>query len=720
MPANWVKKGWRASLKRNMFTGTLTNSPKSIGILAAVPSNNGLTNFYRSTMLICVISFLIVSLAWVPGQAAQPSSGQMPIGQVQGRGMGSTQIGQRVHLRGVVTGLQEDENARGARFYTVFIQDVPGTEDGDPETSDGIPLFFATSRPAIAIGDVINVSGEVIEYYGLTEIDFRDLMWAVEARNHPLPQPVELDPPVDNLAAADYFEKFEGMLVKLPKSIVVGPTHEACGFAAVRADGPPFRVLKHTINEPGGQVINVLHYTDVNCDSFPLVNFGDELEGISGPLTYHFEQFKIVQQDPLSVEVTQKPAALTPEIEKLGIGQISLVTFNLDNFFDSINDTDTTAEPILDSVALGVKKDKLAYAIGNALGCPTLIGVQEVENSNMLTELADMLDEPCNFRYVVSHQEAPDARGSDLAVMSDPRHVLVTNVNQKQACTALDTGVSDPNITCSGGMQPLFSRPPLQVDVLIDDVPLTIIVNHFKSKRGGEAGTFDRRMEQAEHLKRLTQTLLSKDNGSAIAVVGDFNDYYQSPVMEELTTDDYLMDILNIVPEDERYSYIFDGYSQLIDWILVSPSLIPRIVSVKIVHVNADFHDGLAEKTGELEISYRSSDHDIPLVILQMIEAKDLSPFVTPTIGRTPMPAVILTSTVTSMIDPTSIFEKQEVTASLAEPLVVTQTADRRIDSSTKPEKNWPTEAEFRIGIIILITTAGAGIVALLWYRSRS
>jgi hypothetical protein len=304
--------------------------------------------------------------------------------------------------------------------------------------------------------------------------------------------------------------------------------------------------------------------------------------------------------------------------------------------------------------------------------------------------------------------------------MSDPRHILVTNLDQKQTCTALDTGVIDTNVTCSRGAQPLFSRPPLQVDVLVDGVPLTIIVNHLKSKRGGEAETFERRMAQADHLQSLTRSLLSEDNGLAIAVVGDFNDYYQSPVMEELTTDGYLLDILYIIPNDERYSYIFDGYSQLIDWILVSPSLIPKMVSVQIVHVNADFHNDLSEKTGELEISYRSSDHDIPLVILQMIEAQDQSPVITPTIRVTPLPELQMVPTGTVENNPTRNVEKQEVITSSSEPRPVTQTADNRIDGNRKPEEKWPAEAEIRIAVIILVAVTGAGIVALILYRSRS
>jgi len=663
-------------------------------------------------------------VAWSPGLAAQSGSGRIPIGQVQGRGSHSPQIGQTVHLRGIATGVREDENARGARFYTVFIQDVPGTEDGDPETSDGIPLFFGASRPAIAIGDVINVSGVVTEFYGLTEIDFRDLRWVVEARNHPLPEAIELDPPVGNLAAADYYEQFEGMLVSLPMSVVVGPTHAACGFAAVRDDGPPFRVFKHQIDEAGGHVINVLHHTDVNCDSFPSVNFGDKIEGINGPLTYHFEQFKIVLQDPLSVQVTNNPADTPPHINKLEVGQISLVTFNLDNYFDSVNDTDTETEPILDSASLNVKKDKLAYAIASALGCPTLIAVQEVEHGNLLTDLAEILEEPCNFRYEVTHRDAPDARGSDLAMMSDPRHVQVTNVFQKQGCTTLDTGVSDSDFACAGGEQPLFSRPPLQVDVLVDEFPLSIIVNHLKSKRGGEAETFVRRMAQAEHLHSLARSLLSEDNSSAIAVVGDFNDYYQSPVMEQLTATGYLLDILNIVPEDERYSYIFDGYSQLIDWILVSPSLMPKIASVQIVHINSDYHDALSEKSGVLEIFHRSSDHDIPLIVLQMKDVRERSPVIPPTIGPTPFPDVqghiAPTGTIEIEVIPTSTIEKKEAITPSSEPFKATQTAVTSVENSSRQEENLPAGTEFHIGIILLAIAIGAGMVALFWHRSNS
>jgi hypothetical protein len=56
------------------------------------------------------------------------------------------------------------------------------------------------------------------------------------------------------------------------------------------------------------------------------------------------------------------------------------------------------------------------------------------------------------------------------------------------------------------------------------------------------------------------------------------------------------------VPAEERYSYIFNGNSQALDHIFVSPAL-SRLAELEYIHVNAEFADK----------SERASDHD-PLV----------------------------------------------------------------------------------------------------------
>jgi hypothetical protein len=83
-----------------------------------------------------------------------------------------------------------------------------------------------------------------------------------------------------------------------------------------------------------------------------------------------------------------------------------------------------------------------------------------------------------------------------------------------------------------------------------------------------------------------------------------------------LTGDPELVDILRIVPEMQRYTYIFDGERQLIDWILVSPLLERRVVSANILHVNAAYSNALRYDVTPDGLPFRSSDHDIPIVVL--------------------------------------------------------------------------------------------------------
>ena len=64
-----------------------------------------------------------------------------------------------------------------------------------------------------------------------------------------------------------------------------------------------------------------------------------------------------------------------------------------------------------------------------------------------------------------------------------------------------------------------------------------------------------------------------------------------------------LINTTNLIPEDERYSFIFQGNSQSLDHILLSDSL-ANGAEVDIVHVNTEF----------AETPQRASDHD-PIVV---------------------------------------------------------------------------------------------------------
>ena len=153
------------------------------------------------------------------------------------------------------------------------------------------------------------------------------------------------------------------------------------------------------------------------------------------------------------------------------------------------------------------------------------------------------------------------------------------------------------------------SRKPLAGEFVFKGRTVFVIANHFNSK-GGDQPTHGRfqpptrssevqRAKQATVLRGFVDQLLAADRNANIVVAGDLNDYPFSPAVQTLTAGGALKDLIASVPEAERYSYVFEGQSQVLDHILASKA--PRGVDYDVVHINAEFAD-------------QASDHD-PQVI---------------------------------------------------------------------------------------------------------
>ncbi|MEZ4512730.1 MAG: lamin tail domain-containing protein [Chloroflexota bacterium] len=543
-----------------------------------------------------------------------------PIGTIQSRRDASPLLNQTVTFRGIVTGLHADRNASGITYYTLFVQDLPGTEDGDPATSDGIAVFMGRRRPTVQLGDQVRVSGQITEFFGLTEVDDNNIEVRVEASGLPLPDPLPLP-------LAGDLEPLEGMRVMVAETaVVVNPTYRSCGFAVRTTPGRP---LRQQASDVVGGIVPVLHHSESDgCGDFPDLKTGDQVSGLVGPLTYNFDEFKIVLQQPDALTIAAAPLPPVPTPPAVGEQQFSLASFNVENLFDTVDDTGDDAEPKPTTAQLAAKEGKIAQTIALVLGCPTLLGVQEVENGALLEQIAARLEPDCGFRYTITHRESADGRGIDVALLSDPRRVMVVSAELRQGCTRIATGIVDGSIVCGAGEQPLFSRPPLEVVVEINGRFYTLLINHFKSKRGGEAETAPRRLAQAQHVNGLVNEQLSADPEARIIVLGDLNDYEGSPstlAMQE--PNGRLANALALIPDAQRYSFIFGGVSQLIDAILLSSTLAEELVTATILHVNADFPDSWS---ADPDLLFRSADHDPPLVVLALPVEEAILP--TPTV----------------------------------------------------------------------------------------
>ena len=543
-----------------------------------------------------------------PETAAANTVTYRAIGEIQGPGDTSPLINQIVTFRGIVTGAREDQNAAGVIYYTLFVQDSPGLEDSDSATSDGIAVFLGRQPPTFQPGDLVTVTGQVTEYFGLTEIDDTGLSIVPEGTLQTLPAPVVLDIPLDPAAATDYLESLEGMLVTTGEMLpVVGPAHAGCGFAL-----GPTPDSKRPIRSSGQEAITpqvlVLSRSDVECSDLPSVKSGDRVSGAGGPLTFLFDHYNIVQQDNGQLSAEFAPLSNPAVLSAAADGTMRVATMNLDNFL--------TPASASGAVENEIRRRKLTYSIGLTLGCPELIGVQEVETELLMRELAGEAAGLCGFTYEVTHLDSADSRGIDVALFSDPRRIKIRSAQLRQTCSAISTGIYDRTIQCPGEEDPLFSRPPLEVALLADGERLTVIVNHFKSKREGEEETTTRRLAQAAHVNSLVRERLAGDPQSAVIVLGDFNDYVLSDAWQRLVEGGVLIDATERVPAEERYSYIFDGISQLVDGILVSPGLAHRVKEAAIVHVNADYPAAFALDESQAALPFHASDHDPVLVTL--------------------------------------------------------------------------------------------------------
>jgi predicted extracellular nuclease len=97
------------------------------------------------------------------------------------------------------------------------------------------------------------------------------------------------------------------------------------------------------------------------------------------------------------------------------------------------------------------------------------------------------------------------------------------------------------------------------------------------------------RIAQAQAVKDLVDTILACNPHANLIVLGDLNDFQCAPPVETLQGD-VLTNLMQVLPPQEQYSYVFEGNSQVLDQMLVSAHLcIPGSRAYAVVHSNAEF-----------------------------------------------------------------------------------------------------------------------------------
>jgi uncharacterized repeat protein (TIGR01451 family) len=529
---------------------------------------------------------------------------------IQGSGKASPLEGKSVTTQGVVIGFFEGNYSAGGTFDGFFLQDPAG--DGNPATSDGI---FVNTFADVPLGAWVVVTGtvqEFDEYDGaacqadcLTQIKLATVQDCHPLGSGPAITPTLLQPVGDPAAGAAYFESLEGMLVTLPQTAtVVGPTSYGAVTVVPGSEGVS-RVLRHSPQE--GMPFGVRHWLRYGGKIPPELSTGSIIGPFRGPFTWSFGGYMAVTQpgEFWTPVYTQPMPSNPPSWPLPQAQQFSIATFNTYNF-------DTK----------GSKLNKIVKAIQQMNG-PTILALQEISPTAVM---ADFIGDLATAGYPYNYAYSYASHGISVALLWRSDVITQSAWNTVQGCSPDGSTAADYDplwAECrSQGMYPTFPRRPVVLTATLTlagtSQQIVVIANHLKSKLDGEPS--DRmRLAEAQFLTDLVDGFVAQGQ-EWVVVLGDMNDYEDSPPLQTLYASGTLTNIWYTLPPAQRYSYIYHGVSQVLDHILVTPALLRQLVAFAPLHLNADYPYAAYAENGK--VVWRAADHD-PLAA-----TFTLSPFV--------------------------------------------------------------------------------------------
>jgi uncharacterized protein len=533
--------------------------------------------------------------------------------------------------------------------------------DGNALTSDALYVFLGSTATKPNVGDGLLVTGRLLEFrpgndatnLTLTEINATSAFagaWSTVSTGNALPgavtiggsflPPRAIAPLVGNIETApgytlqprayamDFYESLEGMRVTLPSAISSGPTMTGNynGDTAVYAGSSPWASSRGGLVVGAGNFNGDRMFIDNRITAAPSVNSGAALSNITGVIDYSFNNYRVV----LTQAATVVNNPLLRESAVIPSGHFGLASYNVEN---------------LGGNATPARFNAIANQIATNLGAPHLISLQEVQDNNGATNngvvaadvtlgtLATSLNAATgrNYSWVtinpVNNADGGQGGGNiRQAFMYDTSRVSFSGVvgGSLDAITATGTATGQIMLSLGAGRidpsNPAFanSRKPLVTQFTVDGQQIIVIANHFNSKGGDQPlmgptqppveGTAAQRLAQAQAVASFVQLLLSINPNANIVVTGDLNDFQFAASLAPLAAAG-LFNLTDTLPENERYTYAFEGNLQALDHMWVSGNLRNASgLAYDIVHANSEFTDQV-------------SDHDPILMTMGFVPA---------------------------------------------------------------------------------------------------
>ena len=246
-------------------------------------------------------------------------------------------------------------------------------------------------------------------------------------------------------------------------------------------------------------------------------------------------------------------------------GRCRIATWNVENLFDTLHDVGKEDYEYLPSAERGWTSWRYWHklrGIGQtlaAMGLPTLVGLQEVENDTVLRDLTRRTALwKAGYKYVMT--DSRDVRGVDVALLYDSRVFALESHRSVRVCSD-EAGLRPTRdmLVCSGRVG--------------KERRIHVIVVHMPSRRNNNASTRNLRNLAFATLNGIVDSV----GGRSVVVIGDFNAEPRDAVFRAVKG------VRSVLSHDrkrlrgEHGTYCFRGLWGYLDNILVSDDLLPML-----------------------------------------------------------------------------------------------------------------------------------------------
>lgn len=261
----------------------------------------------------------------------------------------------------------------------------------------------------------------------------------------------------------------------------------------------------------------------------------------------------------------------------------SVVFYNVENLFDTIDDKDVIDEDFLPTGKLKWNSERYAKKLNHIVEAltlnltenPMLIGFAEVENGKVVLDVAKT-GRFGSTKYQLAHKQSPDARGIDCALLYDSERFKPMVI---------------ANLPVTIDSLPKFkTRDVLYVKgEVLGGKTLHLFVNHWPSRRGGELESAPKRKRAAEVAREKIDAILKEDPKANIILMGDFNDHPNDisteQVLKAKPVTEKKADLVNLFYDDHtagKGTHNFQDKWGVLDQFMVSKTLYTGKKGIKI------------------------------------------------------------------------------------------------------------------------------------------